>query len=133
MIPPNIELRLRHLEDNIKQDWELLREYEEALRYEDEPRRKAKYNREINNLRESANRYEKEYDELKTQIHGESSPQMQNVAIQLQQINTSLADFVGWVEERNPTNSLSIILLDYLAWLSALVLGCTSFNPTYFS
>ncbi|MFM6345237.1 MAG: hypothetical protein ACKPFK_08830, partial [Dolichospermum sp.] len=39
---------------------------------------------------ESANRYQTEYDELRSQITGESSVQMQNVAIELQQMNTRL-------------------------------------------
>jgi predicted DNA-binding protein YlxM (UPF0122 family) len=56
-MPSNFDLRLQHLEDNIKQDQDLLKDYEDSLRYEDEPRRKAKYRREIDQLRESANRY----------------------------------------------------------------------------
>ncbi|QKQ75978.1 hypothetical protein [Nostoc sp. TCL240-02] len=89
-MPSNFDLRLQHLEDNIKQDQALLKDYEDSLRYEDEPRRKAKYRREIDQLRESANRYQKEYDELRMQITGESNVQMQNVAIELQQMNTRL-------------------------------------------
>ncbi|MFS0519754.1 hypothetical protein ACEYW6_34360 [Nostoc sp. UIC 10607] len=89
-MPSNFNLRLQHLEDNIKQDQDLLKDYEDSLRYEDEPRRKAKYRREIDQLRESANRYQKEYDELRMQITGESNVQMQNVAIELQQMNTRL-------------------------------------------
>jgi hypothetical protein len=89
-MPSNFDLRLQHLEDNIKQDQDLLKEYEDTLRYEDDPRRKAKYRREIEQLRESANRYQKEYNELRSQITGESSVQMQNVALELQQMNTRL-------------------------------------------
>ncbi|MBN3881958.1 MAG: hypothetical protein HWQ44_02950 [Nostoc sp. JL34] len=89
-MPSNFDLRLQHLEDNIKQDQDLLKEYEDALRYEDDPRRKAKYTREIKQLRESANGYQKEYDELQMQITGEPTAQMKNVAIQLQQINTRI-------------------------------------------
>ncbi|MHC0064706.1 hypothetical protein ACWATR_17700 [Nostoc sp. UIC 10890] len=89
-MPSNFDLRLQHLEDNIKQDQDLLKDYEDSLRYEDDPRRKAKYTREIDKLRESANRYQKEYDELRMQITGESNVQMQNVAIELQQMNTRL-------------------------------------------
>jgi hypothetical protein len=86
----NFDLRLQHLEDNIKQDQDLLKEYEDTLRYEDDPRRKAKYKKEIEQLRESANRYQKEYDELRVHITGESNVQMQDVAIQLQHMNTRL-------------------------------------------
>ncbi|MEA5566772.1 hypothetical protein [Anabaena sp. UHCC 0399] len=90
MMPSNFELRLQHLEDNIRKDQDLLKAYEDALRYEDDPRRQAKYKREIDNLRESANSYHKEYDELREQITGEPTVQMQNVAIQLEQINTRI-------------------------------------------
>ena len=38
-------LRLNHLVDNIQQDLNLLKEYEDALRYEDEPKRLARYRR----------------------------------------------------------------------------------------
>jgi hypothetical protein len=89
-MPSNFNLRLQHLEDNIRQDQDLLKEYEDSLRYEDDPRRKGKYKKEIEQLRESANRYQKEYDELRVQITGEPTVQMQNVAIELQQINTRL-------------------------------------------
>lgn len=90
MTPPNFGLRLQHLEDHIKQDLDLLKDYEDELRYEDDPRRKAKYSREIEQLRESATRYQKEYSELRIQITGEPTEQMQNVAIQLEQINNKL-------------------------------------------
>ncbi|KAB8334715.1 hypothetical protein SD80_010260 [Scytonema tolypothrichoides VB-61278] len=86
----NFDLRLQHLEDNIRQDQALLKEYEDTLRYEDDPRRQSRYKREIKQLRESANCYQKEYDELRVQITGESNVQMQDVAIQLQQMNTRL-------------------------------------------
>ncbi|MEH2010410.1 hypothetical protein [Nostoc sp.] len=86
----NFNLRLQHLEDNIRQDQDLLKEYEDSLRYEDDPRRQIRYKREIKQLRESANGYQKEYDELRVQITGESNVQIQNVAMQLQQMNTRL-------------------------------------------
>jgi DNA uptake protein ComE-like DNA-binding protein len=90
MEPSNLTRRLKDLEDNIKQDSALLKEYEDELRYEDEPRRKAKYNRAIQQLRESANRYQQEYDQLDQQITGESTVQMHSVAIQLEQMNKRL-------------------------------------------
>lgn len=90
MEPSNLTRRLKDLEDNIKQDLALLKKYEEALRYEDDPRRQVKYNREIEQLRESANRYQQEYDQLDQQITGESTVQMDSVAIQLEQMNDRL-------------------------------------------
>jgi hypothetical protein len=89
-MPSNFELRLQHLEDNIKQDLALLKKYEDAERYEDDPRRQTRYNREIQQLKESATRYQQEYDNLRMQISGESTPQMQDVAIQIEEIKTKL-------------------------------------------
>lgn len=89
-MPSHFEIRLQHLEDNIRQDQDLLKEYEDTLRYEDDPLRKAKYTRQIQQLKESANRYQNEYDELRVKITGEPTVQMHNVAIQLHDINTRL-------------------------------------------
>ncbi|MEG4216267.1 hypothetical protein QUA27_12520 [Microcoleus sp. Pol14C6] len=86
----NLTRRLKDLEDNIKQDSALLKNYEDELRYEDEPRRKAKYNRAIEQLRESASRHQQEYDQLYQQITGESTVQMHSVAIQLEEVNNRL-------------------------------------------
>jgi uncharacterized phage infection (PIP) family protein YhgE len=90
MEPSNLTQRLKDLEDNIKKDFALLKDYEDALRDEDDPRRKGKYNRGIEQLRESANRYQQEYDQLHQQITGEPTVQMESVAIQLQQMNSQL-------------------------------------------
>lgn len=90
MVPSSFNLRLQHLEDNIKQDLALLKKYEDALRYEDDPRRQTRYGGEIQQLKESATQYQQEYDNLRIQISGELTPQMQDVAIQIEQINTKL-------------------------------------------
>ncbi len=90
MVHSSFNLRLQHLEDNIKQDLALLKKYEDAERYEDDPRRQTRYKREIQQLKESATRYQQEYDDLRVQITGEPTPKMQDVAIQLQQINNRL-------------------------------------------
>ena len=91
---PNISqqemLRIQHLADNIQKDYDLLKDYEDTLRLEDDPRRRAKYRREIEQLRESAASYKREYDELQIQVAGKSSVPMQNVEIQLQQMDTKL-------------------------------------------
>jgi hypothetical protein len=88
--PDIIEIRLQHLADNIHQDQVLLKDYEDALRYEGDPRRRAKYRREIEQLRESAARYQREYSELEAQVSGEPSGKMRDVAAQLQQMDTKL-------------------------------------------
>jgi hypothetical protein len=86
----NFELRLTHLEDNIEQDLALLKKYEDAERYEDEPRRIAKYQREIERLRESAECYQQELDELRKQLGGEITVEPQIINAQLQQMDTKL-------------------------------------------
>ncbi|MEG4323125.1 MULTISPECIES: hypothetical protein [unclassified Microcoleus] len=86
----NLTRRLKDLDDNIKRDLALLKDYEDELHYEDDPRRKSKYNRAIEQLRESANRYQQEYEQLHQHITGEPTVQMQSVAIELQQMNNRL-------------------------------------------
>jgi hypothetical protein len=83
-------LRIQHLADNIQKDLDLLKDYEDTLRLEDDPRRRAKYRREIEQLRESAASYKKEYDELQIQITGKPTVAMQNVEAQLHQMDAKL-------------------------------------------
>jgi len=90
-IPQPEMLRIQHLADNIQKDLDLLKEYEDILRLEDDPRRRAKYRREIEQLRESAASYKREYDELQIQITGKPTVAMQNVEAQLQQMDTKLS------------------------------------------
>ncbi|NER51272.1 MAG: hypothetical protein F6J92_32310 [Symploca sp. SIO1A3] len=86
----NFELRLKHLEDNIEQDLALRKQYEDELRYEDDPRRKARYERNIKRLQESAESYQQELDELQGQISTDISLNTQNVKAKLQQIDSKL-------------------------------------------
>jgi len=61
MVSPGAKQRLKDLADNIAKDQELLKDYEEALSVEDEPRRIKKYRREIERQRESIQDYPREY------------------------------------------------------------------------
>jgi tetratricopeptide (TPR) repeat protein len=79
--------RLNDLEDNIHQDLKLLKEYEDELRYETDPRHLAKYRWEIERQHESLTRYQKEYDELRRQMTPE---ELQNVTDLLQQKDAKL-------------------------------------------
>jgi DNA repair exonuclease SbcCD ATPase subunit len=81
------EKRVNDLEDNIRQDLKLLKEYEDKLRYETDPRHKVKYCREIEQLRESLAHYQQEYDELRRQMTPE---ELQNVTDLLQQKDAKL-------------------------------------------
>jgi phage host-nuclease inhibitor protein Gam len=83
-------LRIQHLADNIQKDLELLKEYEDSLRLEDDPRRRARYHKEIEQLRESASSYQREYDRLQTQLTGKPSAAMQNVSAQLRQMDKKI-------------------------------------------
>ena len=91
---PNISkhemVRIQHLVENIQKDLDLLKDYEDTLRLEDDPRRRAKYRREIEQLRESAASYKMEYDELQMHVADKTSVPMQNVEIQLHQMDTKL-------------------------------------------
>jgi len=59
-----IELRTQQLADNIRKDMDLLEDYEDELRYETDPRRLARYRREIERQRESLSRYQQEAGEI---------------------------------------------------------------------
>lgn len=82
--------RLDDLTHNISADLQLLREYEDALRYEDDPRRRARYRQQIRGLLESATSYQQSYDELRAQIGGELPDAMCQAAAQLDQIHAKL-------------------------------------------
>ena len=84
------ERRLNDLVSHITEDMALLKGYEDALRYEDDPRRWTKYRQEIEKLRKSAACYQQEYDELRAQAVGELPTTMQNVAAQLRYVNDKL-------------------------------------------
>lgn len=84
------DIRLRHLADNVRQDLDLLKEYEDALRFEDDPRRRARYRREIEQLRNSATNYQKEYDELRISASLTPPADMLDIANQLQQMDTKI-------------------------------------------
>jgi len=86
------ELRIQDLADNIRQDLNLLKEYEDKLRYETDPRRLARYRREIERQRESLTRYQQEYDELQKQVTGKPSAEMVDTANLLQQMDAKLED-----------------------------------------
>ncbi|MFM6060146.1 MAG: hypothetical protein ACKPBT_18800, partial [Microcystis aeruginosa] len=69
MISPSFyQKRLQDLADNIAKEQELLKDYEEALGLEDEPRRIKKYYREIERQRESVTRYQQEFAELQQKL-----------------------------------------------------------------
>ncbi len=89
-VSPAIHQRLQQLAEHVKQDLQLLGEYEDALRYEDDPLRKAKYRRAIQQLRATLVSRQQEYDQLVPQLPGERPRQVQEIATQLAQIQGKL-------------------------------------------
>ncbi len=86
-----INQRLNDLENNINKDMELLNEFEEALRYETNPRIKAGYRKDIERQQESMTKYQQEYDKLKTQLNNhEFSTQVNHVGNKLEQMDSKL-------------------------------------------
>ena len=84
--------RLKHLDDHIHRDISLLKELEDELRYETDPRNVAKYRRDIERLREYMASYQQEYNELRRQVIGDPPAEMQDTADMLQQMNAKLDD-----------------------------------------
>jgi hypothetical protein len=90
MKSPGFEQRLRDLDDNIGKDLALLKDFEDALRYETNPRIKSGYQREISQLRESANRYQQEFTDLQAELAEDPLATTATVSGQLNQIDTKL-------------------------------------------
>src|SRR5512133_2216288 len=85
-----LQRRLRDLEDNICKDLALLKDFEEELLYTTDPRQKARYQREIQGLRESADRYTREYQELLPEPAQPFVEERQSVAGQLTALSAQL-------------------------------------------
>jgi hypothetical protein len=90
MLSQIFQQRLTDLLDNITQDQKLLKEFEEALTVEDNPRTLKKYKKEIKRQQESIDNYKQEYTELEQQLTGIPTPQIQVVGNQLQIIENQL-------------------------------------------
>ncbi|KAF5437925.1 hypothetical protein C5S35_01575 [Candidatus Methanophagaceae archaeon] len=98
------ELRLEHLADDIRQDMNLLKAYEDGLRYETDPRRLARYRREIERQHESLTRYQQEYDELQKQVTGEPPAKMVDTADLLREMEAKQ------INQRLDQNQLATVL-----------------------
>jgi hypothetical protein len=90
MLSQIFQQRLTDLLDHITQDQKLLKEFEEALAVEDNPRTLKKYKKEIKRQQESIDNYRQEYTELQQQLIGIFTPQIQVVGNQLQIIENQL-------------------------------------------
>lgn len=74
-----LSVRLGDLADNVNKDLKLLKEYEDQLRFEDDPRRRAKCEHEIERLKASASSYQREYESLYSYV--EERPTQSSVAV----------------------------------------------------
>jgi len=90
-----IELRIQQLADNIREDMDLLKSYEDELRYETDPRRLARYRRAIERQHESLAHYQQEYAKLCGQLTGEPPAELQNTADMLRQMDAKLDSLMG--------------------------------------
>lgn len=98
------ELRIQDLADNIRQDLNLLKAYEDELRYDTDPRRLARYRQEIERQRESMTRYQQEYDELQKQVTGVPSAEMVDTADLLREMEAKP------INQRLDQNQLATVL-----------------------
>jgi hypothetical protein len=90
MMEDQFKRRLIDLEDHINKDLELLKQYEDVLRYEDDPRRSAKCQNEIGKLKASADRYGQEYKSLQLSLNQQSYPEESSWKNQLNTIQEGI-------------------------------------------
>ncbi len=100
------------LEDNLTRGLDLLKEYEEVLEYEDDPRRIKKYRREIQRQKEAMAGYDREYEELAQKLQQTAPKQLQRVEQKLQDIERKIDVLVtGQVAISRDLNNLRQTLL----------------------
>lgn len=92
---PGLEQRLQDLEDNLARERDLLKQYEEVLSYEDEPRRIARCRREIQRQKETIAGYVEEYTELAQQPQQPTSGQLQRLGDELQALDRKIDLLLG--------------------------------------
>ncbi len=90
--------QLQELEKNILEDRKRAQEYRDMLRDELEPSRKAQYRRRIEELEESATKYNQQYEELRKNLRAEAgtevAAQLDEVGEQLRTMNETLREVV---------------------------------------
>lgn len=80
--------RLEDLKDNVRQNRELLKAYEDELLVATDLRDQARYRREIARLKSSTEAYQKEYNELLGKMTTEPSQSVKDMGNQLQEMDT---------------------------------------------
>ena len=71
--------RLRDIEDNLANEQELLKQFEDTLRYETDPRMRTRYQRDIERQKKTIIQYQNEYQELKAKLPADSFTPDNNV------------------------------------------------------
>ncbi len=73
----------------------LLKDYEDTVRYEDDPRRRTRYRREIERLRESLVNYQQEVKQLQAMMNNTQQTNIQKLKNQLLQANSRLESLLN--------------------------------------
>ncbi|MFN6564822.1 MAG: hypothetical protein RMY28_034190 [Nostoc sp. ChiSLP01] len=84
------EQRLKDLEDNIAKAQKLRSEYEEQFDLSEDPRTRGRAERNIEQLKESGNRYYKEFEELQQQLKNQEQQVVQSESGRLAKIEGGL-------------------------------------------
>ncbi len=88
-----IKQRVKDLEDHIELSLRLQKEYEEQQYFSNDPKDKARCNKNINDLKKLIAEYQQEYNQLKQQqSRGFQSTPIQPVSLQLEQITVPKND-----------------------------------------
>jgi hypothetical protein len=82
--------RLQDLQDHLEQDRELLKEFENALRDDDDILRVRRYKKQVRIIKKSIANYTEQYQEIEQKLAATSEPQMQVVKNQLQLIESQI-------------------------------------------
>lgn len=90
MHPTVLTARLQQLEKSIMKVVQLLGEYQEELNDEDDPLKKSRYRRRIEDLKKKQIEYGNELIELQSQSSNGQASQFQNIAQQLQGIDNKI-------------------------------------------
>ncbi len=85
-----LTIRINDLRDNITRDYALLKEYEDELRVEDDPGRRAKYQRAIEKLKTSARTYEQEREDLERRLSTLTTETPHGEAARLKEVHEKL-------------------------------------------
>lgn len=105
--------RLDNLVDSVQQDQALLKEYEDTLRYEDDPRRRARYKKEIESLGASVKIHWREYQELQAQGSREAAASIAGIGASLSQINAKMDSLL--IEQSSTRDDLAGLRQSLLA------------------